>query len=173
MTVTGASHFASGPFQHLRYALFPMDGTGDAAITGAGTARAAIALPLGRENLMTELSWWAVSLLMLLLVRRVWRSWGQPLLVSLPVQKWPDFRNGTSAPSSSSVSRPPWFDAEPRLLMWWRARRKFQRWKPMIAGSAIPAKPGSLCGAFRNRGSDDLLSNAPHPTSSSHAEGVG
>jgi hypothetical protein len=57
--------------------LSSMNGTGDAAITiRAGTARAAIAFASGRVGLMTELSWWAVSLLMLLLVRRVWRSWG-------------------------------------------------------------------------------------------------
>src|SRR5258708_18594273 len=37
-----------------------------------------------------------------------------------------------------------WFDAEPRLPMWWRARRKFRLWRPMISSGDIPTLPAPV-----------------------------
>ena len=63
-------------------------------------------------------------------------------MLSLPVQKWPDFRKWDQRTEFDLYEA-----AALCLPMWWRARLKLQRWKPVIAGSAIPAKPGSLRGA--------------------------
>jgi hypothetical protein len=128
--------------------LASMNGTVDAAITMS--AEAAIALPLGREGLMTELSWWAVSLLMFAgaacLAVKWWRSYGgQPLFLSLPVQKWPDFKKWDGRSEFELFEAAAlWFDAEPRLPMWWRSRRKFELWKPMFIGGGLLAPPKSL-----------------------------
>jgi hypothetical protein len=144
-----------------------MDGTGDATIAiGVGTARAAMALPFGSlapGSWAIELCWWAGSLLafaaMAHSVTKWWRCYGgRALLLSLPIQRWPDFvkwddRTEFELHEAAAL----WFDAEPRLPMWWRARRKFRQWERMIAGGIIPAHPG-----LRELGFATTSSITPH-----------
>jgi hypothetical protein len=133
-----------------------MNGVGDGAIAmGVGTARAAVASPFvyfDAEKWPIEVCVWAGAFLALAGAGYLavwWRSYGgRPLLLSFPTQQWPDFRKWDERTEFELYEAAAlWFDAEPRLPLWWRARRKFQRWKPEIAGNAIPTKPGSLCGA--------------------------
>jgi hypothetical protein len=125
-----------------------MDGTDAAALAvGIGTARAAVALPFGHLSAggpAIEFCFWAgLSLLLAAaayLVGKWWRSYGgRPLVLSLPIQRWPDFKKWDQrAEFELCEAAALWFDAEPRLPMWWRARRKFRLWMPMISSGEIP-----------------------------------
>jgi len=144
-----------------------MDGTGDAAIAiGVGAARAALVLPFGSlapGSWAIELCWWAGSLLafaaIAYLVIKCWRCHGgRALLLSLPIQRWPDFEKWDDRTEFElHEAAALWFDAEPRLPMWWRARRKVRRWERMIAGGTLPAHPG-----LRKSGLATTSSITPH-----------
>jgi hypothetical protein len=65
--------------------------------------------------------------------------WGRALILSLPIQRWPDFKKWDDRDEFELFEAAAlWFDAEPRLPMWWRARRQFQLWKLAISSGAIP-----------------------------------
>ena len=144
-----------------------MDGTVGAAI-GVGAVRAAMALPF--EHLSPgawAICFWAGVPLTLAgaayLALKWWQSYGgRPQLLSLPVQQWPDFGKwDTRSEFKLYEAAALWFDAEPRLPMWWRARRKLQQWEPMIScgviaveregrarASEVGARPNSSTVAF-------------------------
>jgi hypothetical protein len=62
--------------------------------------------------------------------------------LSLPIQRWPDFRKWDERSEFQLYEAAAlWFDAEPRLPMWWRARWKFRRWRCVIAVGAVPKEP--------------------------------
>jgi hypothetical protein len=69
------------------------------------------------------------------LVTRWWRhGGGRPLLLSLPLQSWPDFRkwdqrNEFKLDEAAAL----WFNAEPQFPIWWRARWKLRRLRALIA----------------------------------------
>jgi arylsulfatase A-like enzyme len=71
------------------------------------------------------------------LLVRWWRhGGGRQLLLSLPLQSWPDFgkwdqRSEFELDEAAAL----WFDAEPRSKMWWRARWKLRRLRAAIAAS--------------------------------------
>jgi hypothetical protein len=131
-----------------------MDGTGDAAIA-VGAARATIVLPFSQLILgkwAIGLCWWGGACLILAgvayLVIKWWRSYGgRALLISLPIQRWPDFQKWDGRSEFALYEAAAlWFDAEPRLPMWWRARRTFRRWQRSLADTTIPAGPLSRGG---------------------------
>jgi hypothetical protein len=70
------------------------------------------------------------------LAAKWWRYWGgRALWLSLPIQQWPDFQKWDDRSEFKLYEAAAlWFDAEPRLPMWWRARRKVREWKRTIAG---------------------------------------
>lgn len=120
-----------------------MDGTVGAAF-GVGAVRAAMALPF--EHLSPgawAICFWAGAPLTLAgaayLALKWWQSYGgRAQLLSLPVQQWPDFGKwDTRSEFKLYEAAALWFDAEPRLPMWWRACRKLQQWEPMISCGAI------------------------------------
>ncbi len=131
-----------------------MDGT-VGATSGVGAARAMVALPF---EYLSPAGWaicfWAGLPLALAgaayLALKWWRSYGGwPLLLSLPVQRWPDFKKWESRTKFELHEVAAlWFDAEPRLPMWWRARRKLRQWKPLIACGVIPVQNQRLGRAF-------------------------
>jgi hypothetical protein len=67
-----------------------------------------------------------------------WRfGGGRQVLLSLPLQRWPDFakwdqHNEFELDDAAAL----WFDAEPRSPMWWRARWKFRRLRAGIAAAS-------------------------------------
>jgi hypothetical protein len=69
------------------------------------------------------------------LLVRWWRfGGGRQLLLSMPLQRWPEFRkwdqhNEFELDDVAAL----WFDAEPRSPMWWRARWKLRRLRAAIA----------------------------------------
>src|SRR5271166_4278191 len=77
------------------------------------------------------------------LVTRWWRyGGGRPLLLSIPLQGWPDFkkwdrRNEFKLDEAAAL----WFDAEPRWPMWWRARFKLRRLRAAIAAGVGASQP--------------------------------
>jgi hypothetical protein len=145
-----------------------MDATVDAPIAGA--ARAAMPLPLGDfspERWAIELFWWVGPPLLLAgaahVVIKWWRWHGVwPLLLSLPIQPWPDFRKWDDRTEFALYEAAAlWFDTEPRVPMWWRARRKFRLWNLMITEAAISEDPKSLHGASE-KGAPTMSSVTPH-----------
>jgi hypothetical protein len=72
------------------------------------------------------------------LMTRWWRyGGGRQLLLSLPLQSWPDFRkwdqrNEFKLDEAAAL----WFNAEPRFPMWWRARWKLHQLRSLIAARA-------------------------------------
>src|ERR1700755_1290432 len=132
-----------------------MDGTEIAAIAiGVRAATAAMAFPLGYLDSATgamESLWWVCALALAgaaCLVTKWWRSYGgRALWHSLPIQRWPDFKHWDDRTEFELYEAAAlWFDTEPRLPMWWRARRKFRRWGPMIATGVIVAEPALTAG---------------------------
>jgi hypothetical protein len=79
------------------------------------------------------------------LIMRWWRyGGGRQLLLSLPLQNWPDFkkwdqRNEFKLDEAAAL----WLDAEPRIPMWWRACWKLHRLRDAIAArmTATPSQP--------------------------------
>jgi hypothetical protein len=62
---------------------------------------------------------------------------GRQLLLSMPLQRWPDFRKWDQHNEfelDDAVAL--WFDAEPRSPMWWRARWKLRRLLAAIAAAS-------------------------------------
>jgi hypothetical protein len=79
-------------------------------------------------------------------ITRWWRyGGGRQLLLSLPLQSWPDFRkwdrrNEFKLDEAAAL----WFDAEPRSPMWWRARWKLRRLRAAIAPKlSVRQAPGT------------------------------
>jgi hypothetical protein len=71
-------------------------------------------------------------------VARWWRfGGGRQILLSMPPQRWPDFRKWDQH-NEFELDDPAalWFDAEPRSPMWWRARWKFRRLRAAIAAAS-------------------------------------
>ncbi len=68
------------------------------------------------------------------LLTRWWRyGGGRQLLLSLPLQSWPDFtkwdqRHQFKLDEAAAL----WFNAEPRFPLWWRARWKLRRLRALI-----------------------------------------
>jgi hypothetical protein len=122
-----------------------MDGFVDAGI-GVVTAGAAMALPFELGPLEWANCLWTGLPLALAgaayFALKWWRSYGgRPLLLNLPAQQWPDFKKwDTRTEFELHEVAALWFDAEPRLPMWWRARRKLRRREPMISCGAIPVE---------------------------------
>jgi len=133
-----------------------MDGTGDAESAIAmdvGTIRAAMILPLGNlgaGRLAIQLLWWGgaclASVAAAYVLVRWWRSvGGRSLLLSLPIQRWPDFRKWDERGEFElHEAAALWFNAEPRVPMWWRARWKCCQWRSVIAAGAFPGEPRAL-----------------------------
>jgi hypothetical protein len=71
-----------------------------------------------------------------LLVRWWHHGGGRQLLLSLPLQSWPDFGKWDQCSEFElDEAAALWFDAEPRSKMWWRARWKLRRLRAMMAVS--------------------------------------
>jgi hypothetical protein len=159
-----------------------MVGTVNAAIAmGVGTASAAIAMGVGTASAAThllfgsftsaswaiELCWGAGAVLAFggaaYLLTKWWRSYGgRALLQSLPIQRWPDFKKWDErAEFELYEAAALWFDAEPRMPMWWRARQKFRRWKLMIGAGAILAEPDAR-GIISEIGVRHISAVTPH-----------
>jgi hypothetical protein len=65
----------------------------------------------------------------------------------MPIQQWPDFRKWDDRSEFKLYEAAAlWFDAEPRLPMWWHARRKARHWRLMIASGAGPESPSEMLG---------------------------
>jgi hypothetical protein len=86
---------------------------------------------------------WVVGIIFLVLIAaayRLMRWWryggGGQLLLSLPLQRWPDFRKWDERSEFElDEAAALWFDAEPRSKMWWRARWKLRRLRAAMAVS--------------------------------------
>jgi hypothetical protein len=76
-------------------------------------------------------------------LRRWWRyGGGRPLLLHMPVQRWPDFRKWDQRGEFKlNEAAALWFDAEPRSPMWWRARRKLRPLRVALADSVGASHP--------------------------------
>jgi hypothetical protein len=118
-----------------------------ATIIDLGAAKATIDMPFryfSPESWWIEPYRWGGPLLVLAgvvyLVTNWWRSYGgRALILSLPIQRWPDFKKWDDRDEFELFEAAAlWFDAEPRLPMWWRARGQFQLWKLAISSGAIP-----------------------------------
>jgi hypothetical protein len=129
-----------------------MDGTGDATIP-LGTAVAATPFPFGdlSPEIWAVRPWlWGGACLVLAaaayLVVTWWRSYGgRPLLLSLPIQRWPNFQNWDERSEFElHEAATLWFDAEPRLPMWWRAKWKLLQWRTVIAECGISREREAL-----------------------------
>jgi hypothetical protein len=127
-----------------------MIGAVNAAVAmGVGTASSATSLLFGHPSAAwaIEVGWWTGAVLIFggaaYLLTKWWRSYGgRALLQSLPVQRWPDFKKWDEHDEFELYEAAAlWFDAEPRMPMWWRARQRFRRWKPMIGAGVILAEP--------------------------------
>jgi hypothetical protein len=129
-----------------------MDGTGDATIA-LGTARAAMLLPFG--DLSPEIwavrpwLWGGVCLVLAAaacLVLTWWRSYGGgPLLLNMPIQRWPNFQNWDERSEFElHEAAALWFDAEPQLPMWWRAKWKLRQWRIVIAECEVSREREAL-----------------------------
>jgi hypothetical protein len=104
---------------------------GDAAIPVAATAE------------RPPMRLWVVGIIFLVLIAAAYllmRWWcyggGRQLLLSLPLQNWPNFsqwdqRSEFELDEAAAL----WFDAEPRSKMWWRARWKLRRLRTAMAVS--------------------------------------
>ena len=73
---------------------------------------------------------------------------GRQLLLSLPLQNWPDFRkwdqcNEFKLDEAAAL----WFDAEPRTPMWWRARWKLRRLRNALAAHLTGSQTQPLTAA--------------------------
>jgi hypothetical protein len=91
------------------------------------------------------------------LTARWWRFGGdRQILLSLPLQGWPDFRkwDQRSEFDLEEVAAL-WLDAEPQSPMWWRARRKLRHLRAAIAAMG---QPQGLTGGVRLS-----TSQTPHP----------
>jgi hypothetical protein len=77
------------------------------------------------------------------LTTRWWRyGGGRQLLLSLPLQRWPDFRKWDQRSEFNlEEAAALWLDAEPRSPMWWRARRKLRQLRATIAVASQPHGP--------------------------------
>jgi hypothetical protein len=86
---------------------------------------------------------WVFATIFLVLIAAAYllASWwryggGRQLLLSLPLQSWPDFRKWDQRSEFKlDEAAALWFDAEPRSPMWWRARWKLRRLRAAIAAS--------------------------------------
>lgn len=74
---------------------------------------------------------------------RWWRhGGGRQLLLSLPFQKWPDFKKwDRRSEFKLEEAAALWFDAEPRSPMWWRSRWKLRRLREAIAARVGASYP--------------------------------
>jgi hypothetical protein len=99
----------------------------------------------------SEMNLWLLSAFLVLalvayLVTTWWRhGGGRPLLLSLPLQSWPDFRkwdqrNEFKLDEAAAL----WFNVEPRFPIWWRARRKLRRLRALIAAGVDAAAPAEV-----------------------------
>jgi hypothetical protein len=77
------------------------------------------------------------------LAARWWRyGGGRQLLLSLPLQRWPDFKKWDQRSEFNlEEAAALWLDAEPRSPMWWRARRKLRQLRAAIAVRSQPQGP--------------------------------
>ena len=84
------------------------------------------------------LSAFLVPALVAYLVTRWWRyGGGRQLLLSLPLQSWPDFRKWDQRHEFGlDEAAALWFNAEPRFPMWWRARWKLRRLRALMVTGA-------------------------------------
>jgi hypothetical protein len=91
---------------------------------------------------------WVVGTIFLVLIAaayltvRWWRfGGGRQIMLSLPLQRWPDFRKWDQRDEFElDDAAALWFDAEPRSPMWWRARWKFRRLRAGIAAASQRAR---------------------------------
>ncbi len=79
----------------------------------------------------------------LYVLTRWWRyGGGRQLLLSLPLQSWPDFRKwDRRSEFRLDEAAALWFDVEPRSPMWWRARWQLRRLRAAIAASMGVSRP--------------------------------
>jgi hypothetical protein len=106
------------------------------------------------------------------LITRWWRSGGgRQLLLSLPLQGWPDFQKWDQRSEFNlEEAAALWFDAEPRSPMWWRARRKLRQLRAAIA---VPSQPKGLTDGFPPSASRTASARVPRETLRAMAEREG
>jgi hypothetical protein len=106
------------------------------------------------------------------LITRWWRSGGgRQLLLSLPLQGWPDFQKWDQRGEFNlEEAAALWFDAEPRSPMWWRARRKLRQLRAAIA---VPSQPKGLTDGFPPSASRTASARVPRETLRAMAEREG
>jgi len=85
---------------------------------------------------------------------RGWRSFGgRQLLFSLPIQWWPDFQRWDQhSEFELQEAAALWFNAEPQLPMWWRARWKVRQLRGVFETGEVPGEPTALAGPPGIRG---------------------
>ena len=109
------------------------------------------------------------------LMTRWWRyGGGRQLLLSLPLQSWPDFRkwdqrNEFKLDEAAAL----WFNAEPRFPMWWRARWKLHQLHALIAARVDVAPRPTLAELRRQSASADVPSAVDRDTLKMLAEREG
>jgi hypothetical protein len=107
---------------------------------------------------------WLLSAILVLaivayLVTRWWRyGGGRQLLLSLPLQGWPDFRKWDQRDKFElDEAAALWFNAEPRFPMWWRAWWKRRRLRALIVAGAPRPAPEKTPADARSPVSRDTL----------------
>jgi hypothetical protein len=99
---------------------------------------------------------------------RWWRSRGRQQLLSLPLQRWPDFRKWVQRSEFKlGEAAALWLDAEPWSPMWWRARRKLRQLRVAIASGMGASQPQPLT-APMERGRRPIASGDASPTVHRH-----
>jgi hypothetical protein len=109
-----------------------------------------------------------------LMTRWWWYGGGRQLLLSLPLQSWPDFRkwdqrNEFKLDEAAAL----WFNAEPRSPMWWRAWWKLRRLRALIAARADAAPRPAPAGPRRQSASAEVPSAVDRDTLKTLAEREG